>query len=30
VDRLRSIVVAERTRLRCMRGEAESIVKTFG
>ena len=30
VDRLRSIVVAERARLRCMRGEAESIVRTFG
>jgi len=29
VDRLRSIVVAERARLRCMRGEAESIVRTF-
>jgi len=30
VDRLRSIVVAERARLRCMRGEAERIVRTFG
>jgi guanylate kinase len=29
VDRLRSIVVAERARLRCMRGEAEAIVHTF-
>jgi guanylate kinase len=29
VDRLRSIVVAERVRLRCMRGEAERIVRTF-
>jgi guanylate kinase len=29
VDRLRSIVVAERARLRCMRGEAEHIVRTF-
>jgi guanylate kinase len=29
VDRLRSIVVAERVRLRCMRGAAESIVQTF-
>ena len=29
VDRLRSIVVAERARLRCMRGEAENIVRTF-
>jgi guanylate kinase len=29
VDRLRSIVVAERARLRCMRGAAESIVQTF-
>jgi len=29
VDRLRSIVVAERARLRCMRGEAETIVRTF-
>jgi len=29
VDRLRSIVIAERARLRCMRGEAESIVRTF-
>src|SRR5205807_2631650 len=30
VDRLRSIVVAERARLRCMRGEAQGIVRTFG
>ena len=30
VDRLRSIVVAERAHLRCMRGEAEQIVRTFG
>ncbi len=30
VDRIRSIVVAERARLRCMRGEAEHIVRTFG
>jgi guanylate kinase len=30
VERLRSIVVAERARLRCMRGEAEAIVRTFG
>ena len=30
VDRLRSIVVAERARLKCMRGEADAIVKTFG
>jgi len=30
VDRLRSIVLAERTRLRSMRTEAEAIVKTFG
>jgi guanylate kinase len=29
VDRLRSIVVAERARLRCMRGQAETIVRTF-
>jgi guanylate kinase len=29
VDRLRSIVVAERARLKCMRGAAESIVRTF-
>ncbi len=29
VDRLRSIVVADRARLRCMRGAAEAIVKTF-
>jgi len=29
VDRLRSIVVAERVRLRCMRSEAERIVRTF-
>ena len=29
VDRLRSIVLAERARLRCMRGEAERIVRTF-
>jgi guanylate kinase len=30
VDRLRSIVLAERARLKCMRGEAEGIVATFG
>ena len=30
VDRLRSIVVAERARLKCMRGEADAIVRTFG
>ena len=29
VDRLRSIVVAERARLKCMRAAAESIVRTF-
>jgi guanylate kinase len=29
VDRLRSIVIAERARLRWMRGEAETIVRTF-
>lgn len=29
VDRLRSIVLAERARLRSMRGAAEEIVKTF-
>ena len=29
VDRLRSIVVAERARLKCMRSAAESIVRTF-
>ena len=29
VDRLRSIVVSERARLQRMRGEAESIVRTF-
>jgi guanylate kinase len=29
VDRLRSIVVSERARLRCMRGTAERIVRTF-
>jgi len=29
VDRLRSIVLAERARLKCMRGEAEGIVRTF-
>jgi guanylate kinase len=29
VDRLRGIVTAERARLRCMRGEAENIVRTF-
>jgi len=29
VDRLRSIVLAERARLRSMRGTAEDIVKTF-
>ena len=29
VDRLRSIVLAERARLKCMRGEAEKIVRTF-
>jgi hypothetical protein len=26
---MRSIVVAERARLRCMRGAAENIVRTF-
>jgi guanylate kinase len=30
VDRLRAIVVAERARVRCMRGYAEDIVRTFG
>jgi guanylate kinase len=30
VDRLRSIVLAERARLKCMRAAAESIVDTFG
>ena len=30
VDRLRSIVLAERARLKCMRGEADAIVRTFG
>jgi guanylate kinase len=29
VDRLRGVVVAERVRLRSMRGEAEKIVGTF-
>jgi hypothetical protein len=29
VDRLRAIVLAERSRLRSMRGTAEGIVKTF-
>jgi len=29
VDRLRSIVVAQRSRLRRMRADAEGIVKTF-
>jgi guanylate kinase len=29
VDRLRSIVVAQRARLRCMRGAAEGIFRTF-
>ena len=29
VDRLRSIVIAERARLKCMRGEADAIVRTF-
>ena len=29
VDRLRSIVVAERARLKCMRGDAEQIVRSF-
>lgn len=29
VDRLRSIVMSERSRLRCMRGTAEEIVRTF-
>src|SRR5712691_282255 len=29
VDRLRSIVLAERARLKCMRAAAESIVETF-
>jgi guanylate kinase len=30
VDKIRSIVLAARARLRCMRGEAEAIVRTFG
>ncbi|OLC42191.1 MAG: guanylate kinase [Acidobacteria bacterium 13_1_40CM_2_64_6] len=30
VDRLRSIVIAQRSRLRRMRADAEGIVKTFG
>src|SRR6266849_4091067 len=29
VDRLRGIIIAERARLQRMRGEAESIVRTF-
>ena len=29
VDRLRSIVLAERARLKCMRGATEAIVRTF-
>jgi guanylate kinase len=29
VDRLRSIVVAQRARLRCMRGSADAILRTF-
>lgn len=29
VDRLRSIVIAERSKLRWMRGEADAIVRTF-
>jgi len=29
LDRLRSIVFAERARLKCMRGAAETIVRTF-
>jgi guanylate kinase len=29
VDRLRGIVLAERARLKCLRGEAEQIVRTF-
>ncbi len=29
VDRLRSIVLAERARLKCMRADAEGIVRTF-
>ncbi len=29
VERLRAIVIAERTRLRCARGEAERILRTF-
>jgi guanylate kinase len=29
VDRLRAIVLAERARLRAMRGPAEDIVRTF-
>jgi guanylate kinase len=29
VDRLRSIVIGERARLRCMRGVAEEILRTF-
>jgi guanylate kinase len=29
VDKLRGIVIGERARLRCMRGEAERIIRTF-
>ena len=29
VDKLRGIVIAERARLRCMRGEAKGIIRTF-
>lgn len=29
VDRLRAIILAERARLRCVRGQAEQIVQTF-
>jgi guanylate kinase len=29
VEKLRGIVIAERARLRCMRGEAERIIRTF-
>jgi guanylate kinase len=29
VDRMRAIVMAERTKLECMRGEADRIIRTF-
>ena len=29
VDRMRAIVMAERAKLVCMRGEADNVIRTF-